>query len=99
MAEARIGTVTFLFTDLERSTESLQKLGDDEAQVLWRTHFGLLRNAVAARGGQEVKNLGDGLMVVFASALDALACAVAMQQAGHRHNQQQEERRRLQGGV
>jgi class 3 adenylate cyclase/pimeloyl-ACP methyl ester carboxylesterase len=96
MVEARIGTVTFLFTDLERSTEILQKLGDDEAQVLWRTHFGLLRTAVAARGGEEVKNLGDGLMVVFASALDALACAVAMQQAVHRHNQQQEERHRLQ---
>jgi class 3 adenylate cyclase/pimeloyl-ACP methyl ester carboxylesterase len=96
MVEARIGTVTFLFTDLERSTEILQELGDDEARVLWRTHFGLLRNAVAARGGQEVKNLGDGLMVVFASALDALACAVAMQQAVHRHNQQQEERHRLQ---
>jgi class 3 adenylate cyclase/pimeloyl-ACP methyl ester carboxylesterase len=96
MAEARIGTVTVLFTDLERSTEILQKLGDDEAQVLWRTHFRLLRNAVAARGGQEVKNLGDGLMVVFGSALDALACAVAMQQAVHRHNQQQEEHHRLQ---
>jgi len=95
MAETRIGTVTFLFTDLERSTEILQKLGDDEAQVLWRTHFGLLRNAVAARGGQEVKNLGDGLMVAFSSALDGLACAVAMQQEVHRHNQHQEEGRRL----
>jgi len=71
-------------------------LGDDEARVLWRTHFRLLRNAVAARGGQEVKNLGDGLMVVFASALDALACAVAMQQAVLRHNQQHEERHQLQ---
>ncbi|TET95893.1 MAG: adenylate/guanylate cyclase domain-containing protein, partial [Dehalococcoidia bacterium] len=96
MVEARIGTVTLLFTDLERSTEILQKLGDDEAQVLWRTHFSLLRNAVSARGGQEVKNLGDGLMVVFSSALDALACAVAMQQAVHRHNEQQEEGHRLQ---
>ncbi len=96
MTEARIGTVTFLFTDLERSTEILQRLGDDEAQALLRTHFRLLRNAVAARGGQEVKSLGDGLMVAFASALDALACAVAMQQAVHRHNQQQEEGHHLQ---
>jgi class 3 adenylate cyclase/pimeloyl-ACP methyl ester carboxylesterase len=95
MSEARTGTVTFLFTDLVRSTEVLRTLGDDEAQVLWQTHFGLLREAVAARGGQEVKTLGDGLMVAFASALDAIACAVAMQQAVHSHNQQQEERRRL----
>jgi class 3 adenylate cyclase/pimeloyl-ACP methyl ester carboxylesterase len=95
MAEARIGTVTFLFTDLVRSTEVLRILGDDEAQVLWQTHFGLLRDAVAARGGQEVKTLGDGLMVAFASALDAIACAVAMQQAMHSHNQRLEESHRL----
>ena len=95
MAQARIGTVTLLFTDLERSPEILERLGDDEAQVLWRTHFRLLRYAVAARGGQEVKNLGDGLMVVFSSALDALTCAVAMQQAVHHHNQQQDEDHRL----
>jgi len=85
-----------LFTDLERSTEVLQALGDDEAQALWRTHFRLLRDAVAARGGQEVKSLGDGVMVVFTSALEALACAVAMQQAVHRQNRQQKEGHRLQ---
>lgn len=42
---------------------------------------------MAARGGQEVKNLGDGLMVVFPSAFRAVSCAVAMQQALHRHNE------------
>jgi class 3 adenylate cyclase/pimeloyl-ACP methyl ester carboxylesterase len=96
MAEIRIGTITFLFTDLERSTEILQRLGDDEAQRLWRTHFRLLRNAVAVGGGQEVKSLGDGLMVAFASALDALACAVAMQQTVHRHNEHDDESHSLQ---
>jgi tetratricopeptide (TPR) repeat protein len=35
-------------------------------------------------GGEEVKNLGDGLMVAFVSAVDALACAITMQQAVHR---------------
>lgn len=99
MAEIRTGTVTFLFTDLRRSTEILQRLGDDEAQALWRTHFRLLRNAVAAGGGQEVKSMGDGLMVAFASALDALACAVAMQQTVHRHNQHDDESHSLQVGV
>ncbi|MBA3303562.1 MAG: hypothetical protein H0U26_06805 [Acidimicrobiia bacterium] len=35
-----------------------------------------------AHRGQEVKNLGDGLMVVFpTSVADALACGVAMQRA------------------
>ncbi|UCD57755.1 MAG: adenylate/guanylate cyclase domain-containing protein, partial [Candidatus Hydrogenedentota bacterium] len=91
-----IATVTLLFTDLEGSTELLRRLGDDKARLLWRTHFGILRNAVASRGGQEVKNLGDGLMVVFTSARDAIACAVAMQRAVHRHNRRHEGELRLQ---
>lgn len=58
-------TVTILFTDLIRSTELSERLGAEGALEMRRTHFRLLRDAVAAHGGQEVKNLGDGLMVVF----------------------------------
>ena len=53
----------------------------EAAEELRQTHFRLLRGAVAASGGTEVKNLGDGLMVVFPTASAALACAVGMQQA------------------
>lgn len=84
---ASAGTVTLLFTDLVGSTEILDQLGDDAAERLRRTHFRLLREAVAANGGHEVKSLGDGLMVVFNSALDAVGCAVGMQQAVDHHNQ------------
>jgi class 3 adenylate cyclase/pimeloyl-ACP methyl ester carboxylesterase len=76
-----------LFTDLVGSTELMQRLGDEQAERVRRAHFRALRDAVAARGGLEVKSVGDGLMVVFSSALDAVACAVAMQQAVHAHNQ------------
>jgi len=89
---ASTGIVTFLFTDLVSSTEMLDRLGDDAAEVLHRTHFRLLRAAIASHGGQEVKSLGDGLMVVFSSVLDALTSAVAMQQAVHRHNQGEPEK-------
>jgi class 3 adenylate cyclase len=41
----------------------------------------VLRKAVEEAGGDEVKNLGDGLMVSFASPVAALACAVAMQRS------------------
>ena len=82
------GIVTLLFTDLVGSTELLERLGDDAAEQVRRTHFGLLREAVASRGGEEVKNLGDGLMVVFSSAVEAIGCAVAIQQAVGRHNEQ-----------
>jgi class 3 adenylate cyclase len=81
------GTVTMLFTDLVGSTQLLSKLGDEAYEGVRRTHFGLLRDAVSTRGGEEVKSIGDGLMVVFASTLDALGCAVGMQQAVDRHNQ------------
>ncbi|MDP9237275.1 MAG: AAA family ATPase [Chloroflexota bacterium] len=81
-------TVTMLFTDLVDSTGTFERLGDAGAQELRRAHFRLLRESLASHGGQEVKNLGDGLMVVFPSALDAVSCAVAMQQAVFRHNAQ-----------
>ncbi len=81
------GVVALLFTDLVSSTELLGRLGDDAAEELRRTHFSLLRRAVAESGGEEVKSLGDGLMVAFTSPLDALGCAVAMQRAIADHNQ------------
>ena len=65
--------MTLLFTDLVGSTELLDELGDDEAERLRRVHFGLLRDVALSHAGQEVKNLGDGLMVAFASSVDAAA--------------------------
>jgi class 3 adenylate cyclase len=79
-------TVTMLFTNLVGSTELLEELGDDGAEQVRRTHFRALRDAVLARDGQEVKNLGDGLMVAFPSALDAVDCAIDMQRAVSRYN-------------
>lgn len=80
------GIVTLLFTDIVASTAHLDRLGDDDYEQLRRTHFRLLREAVTANGGEEVKNLGDGLFVTFTSTLQAVESAVAMQQAIHRHN-------------
>jgi class 3 adenylate cyclase/tetratricopeptide (TPR) repeat protein len=80
-AERTTGTVTLLFTDQVGSTETLQRLGDEEGERLRRAHFGLLREAAGMHGGEEVKNLGDGLMVAFGSAVDAVVCAITMQQA------------------
>jgi class 3 adenylate cyclase/tetratricopeptide (TPR) repeat protein len=74
-------TVSVLFTDLVGSTELLSRVGEATADELRREHFTSLRGAIGAAGGREVKNLGDGLMVVFDGAGAALGCAVAMQQA------------------
>src|SRR5687767_1436148 len=81
-----VGVVAILFTDLVGSTEVLDRLGDDAAEELRRAHFSLLRQAVADADGTEVKSLGDGLMVTFASPVQALSCAVAMQCAIAGHN-------------
>ncbi len=73
--------MTLLFTDLAGSSALLQRLGDEAGDDLRRRYFGVLREAVRDAGGQEVKNLGDGLMVVFESAAAASRCAIAMQRA------------------
>jgi class 3 adenylate cyclase len=77
----RTENLTILFSDIVGSTQLSHLQSPDDADELRRRHFALLRKAVTEAGGTEVKNLGDGLMVIFASASAALGCAVTMQQA------------------
>jgi class 3 adenylate cyclase/tetratricopeptide (TPR) repeat protein len=83
--------VAVLFTDMVGSTALASSLSAQAADVLRREHFSILRQAVAEAGGTEVKNLGDGLMVVFRSASAALSCAVAMQQGIDRDNRNRDQ--------
>jgi tetratricopeptide (TPR) repeat protein len=62
----------------------MQRAGDEGAQRIFKAHYQLLRDAVSANGGAEVKSLGDGLMVAFPSTADAVRCAITMQQASRR---------------
>ena len=73
-------TVTVLFTDMVGSTALSSSLDPDTADRVRQDHFSVLRQALAAHEGTEVKNLGDGLMAVFGSSSAAIGCAVAMQQ-------------------
>jgi DNA-binding SARP family transcriptional activator/class 3 adenylate cyclase len=79
------GTVTFLMTDIEGSTARWQQAGDAFPAALG-AHHDLLRQAFAAHGGAELKELGDGFLVAFPSAGAALAGAVAGQQALMAHS-------------
>ena len=83
---AVVENITVLFTDLVDSTQLAAALSPQAADDLRRVHFSGLREAIAASGGTEVKNLGDGVMVAFASTSAALSCAVAMQQALDQEN-------------
>src|SRR5262252_6330720 len=76
-----VTTVTVLFTDVVGSTELMARVGETASDSMRRDHFERLRRVIAATGGREVKNLGDGVMVVFDGAASALSCAAAMQQA------------------
>ena len=75
------GLVTILFTDMEGSTALTQRLGDAKAQDILREHNTVIRDALKAHGGSEIKHTGDGIMASFGSASRALNCAVAIQQA------------------
>jgi class 3 adenylate cyclase len=73
--------LTILFTDMESSTALTQRLGDAKAQELVRAHNTIVRDALRAHGGSEIKHTGDGIMASFPSASSALGCAVAIQRA------------------
>ena len=72
---------TILFTDIEGSTALAQRLGDARAQDVRRAHNTIVREALRAQGGSEIKHTGDGIMASFPSASHALASAVAIQHA------------------
>ena len=75
------GLVTILFTDMEGSTTLTQRLGDAKAQEVLRTHNTIVRDALKAHGGTEIKHTGDGIMASSHSASRALECAIAIQRA------------------
>ena len=90
-AAAPSGLVTILFTDMEGSTALTQRLGDAGAQELLRTHNAIVREALKAQDGAEIKHTGDGIMASFFTASKALACATAIQTTFAERNETAEE--------
>ena len=74
------GTLTFLFTDIEGSTQLWERHLQDMQAALAR-HDALLAEAIAAHSGYIVKHTGDGCHAVFAAALDGVLAALDAQQA------------------
>jgi class 3 adenylate cyclase/DNA-binding CsgD family transcriptional regulator/tetratricopeptide (TPR) repeat protein len=73
------GTVTFLFTDIEGSTQLLKRLGRDRYSELLTAHNRLLRGVFSDRKGLEIDTKGDSFFVVFGSAASAVEAAGAAQ--------------------
>jgi class 3 adenylate cyclase len=78
------GTVTFLFTDIEGSTELMRRLGDGYGEVL-DDHRRLLREHLGNAGGREIDTQGDAFFFSFTRARDAVAGAVSAQRALDTH--------------
>ena len=80
MTELPSGPVTFLFSDIEGSTRLVKALRERYPQVL-AEHRRLVRAAIASQAGHEIDTQGDAFFVAFASAKQAVLCALEVQRA------------------
>ncbi len=79
------GIRTILFTDIVNSTTLTQSLGDEAALAMLGVHDTIVRDALSALGGREVKHTGDGIMASFISAAGAVRCAIQIQRELEKH--------------
>ncbi|MEV7429665.1 adenylate/guanylate cyclase domain-containing protein [Nocardioides sp. NPDC092400] len=74
-------TVAILFSDIEGSTALNEELGDRAFVKLLARHDQLVRSRVERHAGHVVKTQGDGFMVAFSTAEQAVRCATSVQRA------------------
>ncbi|MFC7344389.1 adenylate/guanylate cyclase domain-containing protein [Saccharopolyspora griseoalba] len=72
------GTVTIMFTDLVGFSTWALHAGDDQVLRLLREVFDVTEEVVRSCGGKVVKSLGDGVMVAFTDADEAIRAASAV---------------------
>jgi class 3 adenylate cyclase len=80
-ATAQHADRTFMFTDIVRSTNLIEAMGDDAWGPLLAWHDATIRRLLGAFDGQEVHHAGDGFFVAFPSADQAVDCALEIQRA------------------
>ncbi|MDP7733186.1 adenylate/guanylate cyclase domain-containing protein [Mycobacterium paragordonae] len=78
------GRVVILFSDIEESTALNEKIGDRAWVKLIGSHDKLMHQLVQRQSGHVVKSQGDGFMVAFARAEQAVRCSMDLQQALHK---------------
>jgi len=84
--ETATGPVTVMFTDMVGSTALTQTMGDAVAQQVVRAHNRIVRQALAAFSGKEVKHTGDGIMASFSTTSNSVEAAIDMQTNTEKHN-------------
>lgn len=82
------GVKTFLFTDIVKSTDLVEAIGDEAWVDVVRWHDETLRSLFATHRGDEVDHAGDGFFVAFDDPSGAVECAVSIQRrlAEHRRD-------------
>jgi peptide/nickel transport system substrate-binding protein len=96
--ELPVGTVTFLFTDIEGSTRLVKLLRDRYGEAL-EAHQGILRASFAEHGGHEIDTQGDSFFVAFRRAKDAVSAAIVSQRRLGDHSWPDDAELRVRMGI
>jgi len=73
--QADSAIVVVMFTDIVNSTAMGQERGDESAMTTLRAHDRIVRDALSAFDGEEVKHTGDGIMAIFPIVANAMEAA------------------------
>src|SRR6516164_5409317 len=74
------GTVTFLFTDIEGSTERWERHREAMKSAV-RAHEEVLRRSIATHDGYVFKTIGDAFCAAFYNVAAAIAAALEAQRS------------------
>jgi len=69
-----------MLTDMFGYSKAMER-DEGQAYAKLMQHNLIMRNAIAAHHGREIKTIGDAFLVLFKSAIDAVDCALAAQRA------------------
>ena len=75
----RDGRVVIMFSDIEESTALNERIGDRAWVKLIGSHDKLVQRLVQRQSGHVVKSQGDGFMIAFARAEQAVRCGIDVQ--------------------
>jgi len=70
---------TIVFSDIVSSTVLVTKLGDAAAREIFLQHDAVIRAQLKKHNGRELQNLGDGFMLSFETASNAIKCTQDIQ--------------------
>jgi class 3 adenylate cyclase len=78
-------TRTFIFTDIVKSTQLVEAMGDEAWNEVLRWHDQTLRGLIARHAGEEISHSGDGIFASFDQPDRAIECAVQIQRTLAEH--------------